>query len=187
MDPQKKKKIIIWASAGCVVLAAVVAALFLTGKGPVSQTGAPGIGGGISSPAGITQVSAPTSAYGAAFARAKTWQSGAALIKVILNDSTGSEWTYVFVSPKNKGKGFAVTTNGNTVTAAGEVPFEGGGTALPANIVSPDAAMAAARTVPGYANAKIVSLEMIYNAAAKQWYWGVKTATGVTVTVKATP
>jgi len=136
---------------------------------------------------GITQVASPQNAYDIAAGRALQWESDAALMKVNLGDANGGQWTFVFVSRKNKNKGFQVAVSGQTISSASEIVFEGAGAGLPVNAITPDAAMAKARSIPGYSNAAFVDLEMVYNAAAKQWYWGIKTASGATITVKATP
>jgi hypothetical protein len=139
-------------------------------------------------PAGsITQVASPQSAYEVALSSATQWEPDAALMQVNLGGADASEWTFIFVSQEKKGKGFQVVVSGQTISSSSVIAFEGSGTALPANAISPDAAMAEVRSLPGYADVAIVGLQMVYNAAAKQWYWGVKTASGGTITIKATP
>jgi hypothetical protein len=183
MDP--RKKIIIGSVVGIVIIiVAIILIVMQFGKnnGNLSQ------GGSSNSSATplAAQVASPVNAYDLALARAKQWESDAAPMEVNLNDVSGGAWTFIFVSQKNKGKGFQVAVNGQTVASANEIVFQGSGTLLPANIISPDDAMAKVRSIPGFANATFVSLQMIYNVSAKQWYWGVKTATGATLTIKAT-
>lgn len=143
-------------------------------------------GSSSSASAGITQVTLSRSAYEIALAGASTWHPDAALLKMVLADAASNTWKFTFVSAKNKGKGFEVVVDGQNIVRANEVAISGGGTALPMNVVSPDQAIATARTVPGYGTATITSVEMVYNATAHQWYWGIKTASGTTLTVKAT-
>jgi hypothetical protein len=134
---------------------------------------------------GITAVTPPQSAYDIALARAKQWEPDALADMVTLNDGTGGAWTFLFVSQKKKGTGFQVVVSGQAVTNASEIPFSGGGAPLPSTMISPDAAIATAHGVPGYGSIGVVSLSMIYNGMAKQWYWGVKMANGVTLTINA--
>jgi len=75
---------------------------------------------------------------------------------------------------------------GQTVVSAEEIPVFGVGETLPLNITSPDQAIAAARLTPGYADAIVTSVELIYNDVAHEWYWGVKTSNGITLTIEAT-
>lgn len=138
-------------------------------------------------PGGLTQVASPKSTYDIAAARAKLWHPDTGLVKVLLGDVNGGQWTFTFVSSKMSGKGFEVTVSGQKVVSAQEISYGGFGAVLPANIISPDQAIALAHAIPGYANAVIVSIEMIYNATAHTWYWGIKTNNGVTLTIKATP
>jgi len=136
---------------------------------------------------GITHVVLDRSTYDVALTRATAWQPDAALMKMTLADASNGTWDFIFVSLKVKNKGLEVVANGQGVLRADEIMIVGSGTALPADSISPDEAMAKAHMVPGYGNATIVSLEMIYSAASRGWYWGVKTDAGVTITVKATP
>jgi hypothetical protein len=108
-------------------------------------------------------------------------------MEVDLDGTTGGQWTFIFVSGKVKGKGLQVIVDGQAVSSTNEIVFNGSGVALPANIISPDAAIAEAHSIPGYGNVAFVSLQMIYNASSKQWYWGVKASNGVTLTVNALP
>jgi hypothetical protein len=184
MDP--RKKIIIGSVIGVIVVGIAVVVWIVphlgNNNGNSSQSGS-----SVSSATPLAaQVTSPVSAYDLALARAKQWESDAAPMEVNLNDVSGGAWTFIFVSQKNKGKGFQVAVNGQAIASANEIVFQGSGTPLPANIISPDDAMAKVRSIPGFANATFVNLQMIYNVSAKQWYWGVKTATGATLTIKAT-
>ena len=193
MDPQSTgndNKMTLWISlAGIAVVMAGGVWAFVVWHSPHQASVSGSSVAASSSPAsasGITSVALSPSAYDVAAARAAQWESDAALMKMNLLDSAGHSWDFTFVSPKAKGKGFEVVVNGGSVSSAEEVSVAGGGALLPANIISPDQALADARAVPGYGNATIVSLEMLYNSAAHQWYWGVTTSNGTTLTIKAT-
>lgn len=174
---QEKKKIMWWVGGtGVILLAAMTASLFFNRPAPN-----PGV-----APVGLMTAPSPRSAYQMAIARAEEWRSDAALVKVVLDGGDKASWTYTFVSEKAPGKGFEVSMNGQSIGGAQEVPFMAVGATLPASIVSPEDALAKARAVPGYAGVNLVSMEMVYDANAHQWYWGVKTSDGRTITVKAT-
>ena len=180
MDPQKKKKLTIIIALGCV--AVIVAAFFVVrwlGPRLFSESNL--------SATGMTNVLFDRSAYDIALTRASSWQSDATLATMVTADNTGQRWNFTFVSLKAKGKGLTVLVDGQTVVSANEIFLSGHGAALPQNIILPDQAIVAAHAVPGYATSAIGSVELIYNAVAKQWYWGMKTDKNVTVTVKATP
>lgn len=190
MDPQKKKLLIV----GGVIAVVIIVGIFVffavekdlsgggNGQGQTSNTA-----GNTTATSSITNITLNRSAYQIALGRAEVWQPDAALMKMISADNTGNDWDFTFVSPKNKGKALEVVVDGQTVASTTQIAIVGGGTALPTNLISPDDAIAEAHNVPGYANATIVSVELVYNAAGNRWYWGMKTATGATLTVKATP
>ncbi len=194
MDMQKKKMIVIGSVVGGVIIIFLLVLYFggwMRGGAGTVAPGAPGTpvapGASLSPSSSLTNVVFNKSVYDVALARAVVWQSGAALAKMTLADTSGGTWDFIFVSSKIKNKGFEIVANGQGVLRANEIAIIGSGDALPVNSISPDEAMAKARAVPGYGNAAIVSLEMIYNARSHAWYWGVKTSTGLTVTIKATP
>ncbi len=139
-----------------------------------------------SSPAGISEVTLNKSDYEIALAAAAAWQSDAALSKMTLVDEPSDAWDFIFVSPKKKNAGFEIEVSEQTVVSSTPITLAGGGNALPADLISPDQAIEQARAVPGYGKAVITSVELSYNAAAKQWYWGVRTSAGVTLTINAT-
>ena len=171
------------AGAG-VLLAAIAAGLFFSGKWPASSPAAGPAGN--QGPQGITSAPSPQSPYAVALARAITWRADAVLASMILGDRGGTAWTFIFVSPRVAGRGFEVVMDGQAVISAQEIAFQGKGAPLPANVIAPDAALAVARAVPGMAGANIISLELSLDAASKQWFWGARTASGTTMTIKAT-
>ena len=185
---QNKKFVVIGIIIGCII---VLAGIFFIGKWFHGGTGAAPTPTPSSSVVGGGSIAVPVvlnrSVYDVALARAIAWQPDAALMKMISADTGGNAWDFTFVSSKAKGKGFEVVVDGQSVVRTNEIMIVGGGSALPLNIISPDEAMTEAHAVPGYAKATIVSLEMLYDATARGWYWGMKTDAGVTITVKATP
>jgi hypothetical protein len=104
---------------------------------------------------------------------------------VVAGGGAGQNWNFTFVSREAKGKGFVVDMSGQDVVAATEIPLSGCGATLSEDITTPDEAIAAVRTVSGYATSTIESVELIHEAVSGQWYWGVMTDNGVTVSVKA--
>lgn len=180
------KKIIIW-----VVIVIIVVALVGAGVWWWSSRGgpaAPATGENATStgPAPITDIVLNRTAYQIALTRAAQWKSDAALLQMTSMDTTGGTWDMIFVSAKTKGTGFEVVTNGQGITSAAETPITAGGMALPADVISPDDAIAQVRAPGGYPDAVIVSVQLLYNAPSHGWYWGIRTNTGVTVSVSAT-
>ncbi len=191
MDKAQKIKIGVAAGVGVVIVALVI--FFGVRQSGPAPTPPPAAAPASPAPVnqlplhGMTHAVLSRSTYDVALSRAKAWQADAALSKMNMTDATSGAWDFIFTSSRHKGSGFEIITAGQTVESAKAITISGGGTALPANLISPDQAMATARTIPGYANAAITSVELIYNAPAKQWYWGVHTSGGVTLTINATP
>jgi len=184
------KQIVIGAIIALAVIVAIGSFVWLRGAGtPAAPAAAPGtaVTGGASGGSGITNITLDLDSYHSALAAAAAWKPDAALFKMQSADASGNDWDFTFVSPKTKGKAFAVTVDGTTIVATSTVDFVGGGAALPADLISPDQAIAEVRAIPGYADANIASITIVYSANARAWYWGVKTTTGSTVSVKATP
>lgn len=167
-----------WIIVGIVVLAAIVIILWLW-RTPSLPAMSP-VGG-------VTTAAFGADAYRAALARAEVWEPDALLVSAAVSSQTETAWDYTFVSGQKSGTALIVIMNGTNVVSATEELWSGIGAALPAGIIQPDAALATMRGVPGYATSSIMSVELVYNSAAKQWYWGMKTATGITVTTQATP
>jgi hypothetical protein len=187
------KKILI--GVAVVVVIVVIAIVYFVRSGPGAGTGAgitaenPSVAeSGVPSAGGITSVVLDPSAYSIALARAATWEPDAALTKMETVGASGNDqWQFIFVSKKSPGNAFQITTNDGTITGATQVKLAGGGASLPANAISPDAAIAEFRAIPGYATATITSVTMIYSATAQTWYWGIQTATEGAITLSATP
>lgn len=123
-------------------------------------------------------------AYDIALLKAREWQADAELSRInSLSGETGpngrsDNWDLLFVSKNLKGKGYHIVIRNREISLAEEIQFVGVGGELPENIISSKEAISRAHQVPGYENAEIISVEMIYGPDGKQWYWGVKTLKG---------
>jgi hypothetical protein len=187
MDPEQRKKRMVGIIIGCVVGVAViiVIAWWLWLR---SSTGTPASSeGNTTSTSGMTSVSFSQDIYTIALQRAQSWQSDAALMTVTSGDVSGQVWNFIFSSKKMNGQTFAITVNGQTVVSATTSSLSGSGAPIPQNLISPNQALAKTHAVPGNATTAVQSLQLIYNANTKQWYWGAKTSSGFTTSIKATP
>jgi hypothetical protein len=129
------------------------------------------------------------SAIALALAEARKWQADAELSYVLSADASqlkgrSNNWQIIFVSPSIKDKGCLVKIADAKISETKEISYVGPAAEIPANIISQAEAVAQVKAMPGYANVKILGVDMIYGAAIKTWYWGVKTDKG-TVTVIA--
>lgn len=95
-------------------------------------------------------------------------------------------WELIFTSPTLKDRGFRVVISDRNVTTAEEMPYAKKGAAVPDNLIPSEQAAEYVRTLKGYENEQIISVELLYEAQAKMWFWGVKTSKGV-VAIKAQP
>lgn len=187
MDPRQSKKRMVAIIVACVVLAAIIIGVVWWLWPRASTTGTPASPVNTTiPPGGITNISFSQDVYQIALQRARSWQSDAALMTMTSGDAAGQLWTFIFVSQKAGGQAYEVAMNGQTIVSASEVSIAGSGAALPQNITTPDQALAAGHAVPGYAKVPIESVQLVYNGTAKQWYWAMKTASGFTITTKAT-
>jgi hypothetical protein len=184
MEMEQGKKRTIAIIVGSVVVAIV--AVLVWWLWPRTPTHAPLPQSNSTSTSGITSLTFDQSVYQVALQRAESWQSDAALITMTSGDTSGQRWHFVFVSQKINGQAFDIAMNGQSVVSADQVPFSGSGAPLPQNIISPDQALANGHAVPGYATSTIQSVQLIYNATAKQWYWAMKRSNGFVTSVKAT-
>jgi hypothetical protein len=129
------------------------------------------------------------SAIALGLAAARAWRSDAELSYVLSADAgqlTGrsNNWQLIYVSPSVKGKGYLVKITDAKISDTAEISYAGSAAEFPADVISQADAVAQVKAIPGFANVKILHVGMIYDAAAKSWFWGVETAKA-TVTVKA--
>ena len=185
MDPSQGKKRIILIIAACIIVAIIVALLVWWPwlRHSANPSASSGSGNNISN-GGIASASFSQNDYQAALARAQSWEPDAALLN--MTSGGGQLWDFVFVSQSANGQALEVATNGQTVVSTQEVSISGSGAALPQNIIPPSQALTEAHAIPGNTSSSIQSIELVYSAVAKQWYWGMKTAKGFTISVKAT-
>lgn len=122
-------------------------------------------------------------AYDIALLRAKEWQSDVLMDRISSGDigDTGKSkvWKVVFVSKALPDKGFLVEVVDRSVVSAYEIPYSGVGADFPVETISQDEAIRRMRSVPGYENEPVISVEAVYGPAGEVWYWGVRTAKGV--------
>jgi hypothetical protein len=123
-------------------------------------------------------------------AAARQWHSDAELSYVFSADAgqlTGrsNNWQLIYISPSNKYKGFQVLITDAKISAASEIPYSGDAAQFPADAISQDEAVAKVKAIPGFANVKILAIEMIYSSEVKTWYWGVRTDKGTASIVAA--
>jgi hypothetical protein len=121
----------------------------------------------------------------AAKMKALAWSPDALLVGASTSVDSSDIWIYEFSSSTKKGKVDQITVTGTAVTAEQEIARVVEGGEVPVDIITSEQAKAKALAIPGYADAKILGVEMLYGPDGKQWYWGVKTDHGV-VSVKAT-
>lgn len=130
-------------------------------------------------------------AHGLALARAQEWSADARLARMLSISKQADEkgradsWELIYVSPTKKGLAYRIVITGKSLLESGETPFIAAGDELPADLVSSEQAIEAVRQIKGYENEPIISMEMVYDAPAKIWFWGVNTGKGV-VTIRAT-
>ena len=107
MDMQKKKMIVMGSVVGGVIIIFLLVLYFggwMRGGAGTVAPGAPGTpvapGASLSPSSSLTNVVFNKSVYDVALARAVVWQSGAALAKMTLADTSGGTWDFIFVSSK---------------------------------------------------------------------------------------
>jgi hypothetical protein len=129
-------------------------------------------------------------AYVLALAKAKEWDPVAKLSKInSAAENTSSQgkadsWELLYTSENKTGLAYRVNIADKSIVDSAEVPFYGAGGELPQNLLTSEEAISRVRQISGYENEPIISVEMIYDAPAKLWFWGVKTGKG-TITVNA--
>jgi hypothetical protein len=124
-----------------------------------------------------------------ALAEARKWQPDAELSYLISSDAgqlrgRSNNWQLIFVSQNIKDKGYQIKITDAKISVAQEISYIGSAAELPGDTISQAEAITQVKAIPGFADVKILGVDMIYNAAVKKWYWGVKTDKG-TVTVMA--
>lgn len=118
-----------------------------------------------------------------ALPKAKEWRADAALAYMasepIVDQGTES-WRLIYVSPTLKNSGYEIIIKDKQVFSAKEIDYAGRGEEFPANPkISQAQAIEKVKKMPGYENAEILSIDAVYGAGTKTWYWGIKTSKGV--------
>jgi hypothetical protein len=123
-------------------------------------------------------------AYDIALLRAKEWQSDALMDRINSGDigDTGrsKSWKVTFVSSHAAGKGFIVEIVNQKILSATEIPYVGTGADYPVETIPQEEAIRRFRQTKGNGNEPILSVEAVYAPTGKVWYWGIKTAKGIT-------
>jgi hypothetical protein len=182
MNEQNKKIVI----AGIIIMTVVVFGLVVYWQLGSGKKNTPVAVPAVKPEQKITAVDA----YVLALAKAKEWDSDAQLSKV--NSVAGNtsvqgradSWELLYTAENKKGLAYRVNITDKSITDSGEVPFYGAGGELPQSLLTSEEAIGRVRQIAGYENELIISVEMIYDAPAKLWFWGVKTGKGV-VSIKA--
>jgi len=168
---------------GVVMLGTAVAIVMFAMQGPKSQQ-ATQPEADVSTPKPMPTPTPEVDRLSAAKAKALAWSPDALLVGASTAVDSSDTWIYEFSSLTKKGKVDQITVVGTAVTAEEEITRTVQGGEVPTDIITSDEAKAKALAIPGYADAKVLGVEMLYGPDGKQWYWGVKTDHG-TVTVNA--
>jgi hypothetical protein len=126
-----------------------------------------------------------------ALAEAQKWRSDAELSYVLSGNDVGqlkgrsNDWQLIFVSQNIKDKGYLVKITDAKISSTEEISYAGQAAAFPADAISQAEAVAQVKAIPGFADVKILGVEMIYGAAVKTWYWGVRTDKGTVSVIAA--
>jgi hypothetical protein len=123
-------------------------------------------------------------AYDIALLRAKEWQSDVLMDRINsgdIGDTNQSKiWKVIFVSKNVIGKGLVVEIANRKVVSAMEISYFGTGADYPIGTIAQDEAIRRFRQTPGNETEPILSVEAVYGPAGQVWYWGIKTAKGIT-------
>lgn len=123
-------------------------------------------------------------AYDIALLRAKEWQPDVLMDRINSGDigdtNQSKAWRVTFVSKNIAGKGLVVEVTNRKVTSAVEIPYVGIGADYPIETISQDEAIRRFRQTKGNENEPILSVDAVYGPAGQVWYWGIKTAKGIT-------
>lgn len=131
-------------------------------------------------------------AFSMAQDRALDWHADAVLAYSATaagkTDAAGrsDSWELIFTSPSVVGKGLRVLIQDRRIATTEEIQYSRKGSAIPENLIPSDQAADYVRTMKGYENEQILSVELLYESKVNTWFWGVKTSKGV-VAIKATP
>jgi hypothetical protein len=120
---------------------------------------------------------------------ARTWQADAEPSYALSTDASqiqgrSNDWQLIFVSPSVKEQGLQINIIDAKISDTKKIPYVGSAAEFPADVITPAVAIAQVKAIPGFADAKILGVEMTYGAAVKTWYWGIRTDKG-TMTIKA--
>lgn len=124
--------------------------------------------------------------------RALEWHSDAVLAysATVAGATTAAghsdSWELIFTSPGLKDRGFRILIDSRAITTAEEIPYTRKGAAVPENLIPSQEAADYVRSLKGYENEKIISVELMYESKVDTWFWGVKTSKGI-IAIKATP
>lgn len=123
-------------------------------------------------------------AYDIALLRAREWQPDVLMDRINSGDigdtNQSKMWKVTFVSRNAVGKGLVVEVTDRKVTSATEIPYVGTGADYPIETISQDEAIKRFRQTKGNENEPILSVDAVYGPAGQVWYWGIKTAKGIT-------
>jgi hypothetical protein len=130
------------------------------------------------------------SAIALGLAEAQKWQADAEL-SYVFSENVGqlkgrsNDWKLIFVSKSVKGKGFQVKIADAKISDTSEISYTGQAAELPVDTISQAEAVAQVKAIPGFANVKILGVDMIYSKEVKTWYWGVRTDKGTVSVIAA--
>lgn len=123
-------------------------------------------------------------AYDIALLRAKEWQPDVLMDRINSGDigdtNQSKTWKVTFVSKNVIGKGLVVEVVDRKVAGVTEIPYVGTGADYPIETISQDEAIRRFRQTKGNENEPILSVDAVYGPAGQVWYWGIKTAKGIT-------
>ncbi|TSC78584.1 MAG: hypothetical protein G01um101433_145 [Parcubacteria group bacterium Gr01-1014_33] len=128
----------------------------------------------------------PRNAFDRALPEAKKWQTDAALSFLTSDGESGANgransWRLIFTSknPKVKNKGYQIKVNENQINSYEEIPYAGFAADFPADIMTPEQAIAEVHRIKGYENVPVLGIEAVYGPAEHVWYWAVRTPRAV--------
>lgn len=177
-----KVKITIFSVCLAIVMVAVIYIAFVNKTDKPSVTGQP-------QEVADTRMTSQE-ALALALAEAKRWHQDATVSRFeslgagTSEQGRSDDWNFLFVATARPGKGYQVAIRRRLVSDKTELPFIGEGSIMPPGLIASNEAIARARQIGGYENATVEAVEMIYDATAGKWFWGIKTNKG-TVSILA--